>query len=107
MITPKTGSKSGNVEPFAPFTPRKRVRVLFINDTSRNGGPGRSLFSILKFLDPERVHRSVLLPRPGIVAELLEPVSDELLFLPSLVENPIEPLNRAMERRDFSAPAVL
>ena len=33
-------------------TPRRKVRVLFINDTARNGGPGRSLFYILRFLDP-------------------------------------------------------
>ena len=30
---------------------------------------------------------------------------DELLFEPDLVENPIEPWGRAMERRDFDAPA--
>jgi hypothetical protein len=32
--------------------PARKVRVLFINDTARNGGPGRSLFYILRFLDP-------------------------------------------------------
>jgi glycosyltransferase involved in cell wall biosynthesis len=90
-----------------PTDSKRRVRVLFINDTSRNGGPGRSLFSILKFLDPERIHRAVLLPRPGIVSELLEPVADEMFFLPTLVENPIEPVTRAMERADFDAPAPL
>jgi glycosyltransferase involved in cell wall biosynthesis len=85
----------------------RRVRVLFINDTARNGGPGRSLLSILKFLDPAVVHRAVLLPREGVVSELLAPVADEMLFLPSLVENPIEPITRAMERRDFDAWAPL
>jgi glycosyltransferase involved in cell wall biosynthesis len=81
--------------------------VLFINDTARNGGPGRSLLSILKFTDPSRVHRAVLLPRPGVVSELLRPFADEMIYLPSLVENPIEPMTRAMERRDFDAPAAL
>lgn len=85
----------------------RRVRVLFINDTARNGGPGRSLLSILKFMDPARIHRAVLLPRPGVVSELLDPVADDMLFLPSLVENPIEPLTRAMERRDFDAWAPI
>jgi glycosyltransferase involved in cell wall biosynthesis len=85
------------------------VRVLFVNDTSRNGGPGRSLHSILRFLDPAVVHRAVVLPRDGAIAELLtrDGAADELLFQPDLVENPIEPWNRAMERRDFDAPALL
>lgn len=81
------------------------VRVLFINDTARNGGPGRSLHSILRFLDPAVVHRAVVLPRDGAIAELLarDAVADELIFEPDLVENPIEPWDRAMERRDFDA----
>jgi hypothetical protein len=85
------------------------VRVLFINDTARNGGPGRSLHSILRFLDPAVVHRAVVLPRDGAIAELLarDGVADELIFEPDLVENPIEPWDRAMERRDFDAPGVL
>src|SRR5882672_5888037 len=79
--------------------PARPVRVLFINDTARNGGPGRSLHSILKFLDPEVAYRAVLLRRDG--------VADELIFEPNLVENPIEPWARAMERRDFEASAPL
>jgi glycosyltransferase involved in cell wall biosynthesis len=87
----------------------RAVRVLFINDTARNGGPGRSLHSILKFLDPGVVHRAVLLPRQGAIAELLarDGVVDALHFEPNLVENPIEPWGRPMERRDFDAPPVL
>src|SRR6185436_4957344 len=52
--------------------PRRKVRVLFINDTARNGGPGRSLFYILRFLEPSIVHRAVVLPRPGVISELYE-----------------------------------
>src|SRR5437868_2330059 len=87
----------------------RKVRVLFINDTARNGGPGRSLFYILKFLDPRVVHRSVVLPREGVIADLLRDggVVDDLLFEPNLVENPFEPWRRAMERTDFDAPAPL
>ena len=48
-----------------------RLRVLLINDTSRNGGPGKTLLDIVKFLDPARVHRAVLVPRAGIVSERL------------------------------------
>jgi glycosyltransferase involved in cell wall biosynthesis len=84
-----------------------RVRVLFINDTARNGGPGRSLYTILKFLDPARVHRTVLLPRPGVIGDLLGDVCEERVFEPGLVENPFEPRQRPMERTDFDAPAAL
>jgi glycosyltransferase involved in cell wall biosynthesis len=85
------------------------VRVLFINDTARNGGPGRSLYTILKFVDPAVVHRTVVLPRPGVISELLKAgaVVDDLRFEPNLVENPIEPLRRPMDRADFDAPAPL
>jgi len=88
---------------------RRAVRVLFINDTARNGGPGRSLHAILKFVDPQVVHRAVVLPRPGVVSELLQrdAVADELYFEPNLVENPIEPWGRAMRRSDFDAPPWL
>jgi glycosyltransferase involved in cell wall biosynthesis len=83
--------------------PSRKVRVVFINDTARNGGPGRSLESILKFLDPDVVHRAVVLPREGAVADLLagSHVTDRLRFEPNLVENPIEPWGRAIERHDF------
>jgi glycosyltransferase involved in cell wall biosynthesis len=93
----------------APPAHLRRARVLFINDTARNGGPGRSLHSILKFLDPAAVHRAVVLPRDGAVAELLarDRVTEELRFEPHLVENPIEPWGRPMERPDFEAPAAL
>ena len=55
-------------------------RVLFINDTARNGGPGRSLHAILSFLDPAEVDRMVLLPREDAIARLLRDagVVDEL-----------------------------
>ena len=89
--------------------PSRKVRVLFINDTTRNGGPGRSLESILKFLDPSVVHRAVILPRAGAVSELLAGggVTDEVHLEPNLVENPIEPWSRAIERSDFGAPLPL
>jgi glycosyltransferase involved in cell wall biosynthesis len=87
----------------------RKVRVLFINDTARNGGPGRSLFYILKFLDPDVVHRAVVLPREGVISELYASrgVTEELLFERDLVENPIEPWDRPMAREDFDAPVPL
>lgn len=91
------------------LVPRRKVRVLFINDTARNGGPGRSLFYILRFLDPEVVHRAVVLPREGVISELYASrgVTEDLLFEPNLVENPVEPWNRAMTRDDFDAPLAV
>src|ERR1700722_5213578 len=93
-ISPRRHTNDSGIIPAAP------VRVLFINDTSRNGGPGRSLHSILRFLDPAGVSRAVGLPRMGAMAEprALDAVAAELLFEPDLVENPIEPWHRAMER---------
>ena len=91
----------------------EQVRVLFINDTARNGGPGRSLYSILKFLDPSVVQRAVVLPRPGVISELLTGsggktrVVDELHFARHMVENPFEPWTRPMLRTDFAAPIVV
>src|SRR5262249_26498363 len=71
--------------------------------------PGRSLFYILKFLDPASVHRAVVLPRPGVISELYTDggVTDELLFEPNLVENPVEPWDRPIERDDVDAPLPL
>jgi glycosyltransferase involved in cell wall biosynthesis len=88
---------------------RRPLRVLFINDTSRNGGPGRTLFYILKFLDPAVIHRSVVLPREGVVSDLLREggVTDELLFETNFVENAVEPWRRPMVRDDFDAPLAL
>src|SRR5471030_3234024 len=85
---------------------RRRLRVLFINDTSRNGGPGRSLFYILKFLDPEVIYRVALIPRSGIVSDLLRDggVVEETIFEPRLIENLVEPWSRAIRREDFDAP---
>jgi len=89
--------------------PRCQWRVLFINDTARDGGPGRSLHSILKFLDPRVIHRTVVLPRRGAISEMLEGAGavDEIIIEPNLVCNPIEPWNRAMSRGDFDAPSSL
>ena len=82
------------------------VRVLFLNDTSRDGGPGRSLQVLLRHLDRARVRRTVLLPRPGPVADLLhaEGVADEIVFEDAWIENIVAPLSRPMERADHQSP---
>jgi len=55
------------------------------------------------------VHRAVVLPRKGAIADLIvrDGAADEIRFLPSLVENPVEPWSRPMERADFAAPVAL
>ncbi|HTP24783.1 MAG TPA: glycosyltransferase family 4 protein [Anaeromyxobacteraceae bacterium] len=82
------------------------LRVLFLNDVSRNGGPGRTLYSLLKFMNPAKLHRLVIVPREGLVAQILrEPgVAEEVRLEPGLIENLIEPWSRAIERGDFDAP---
>jgi glycosyltransferase involved in cell wall biosynthesis len=84
-------------------------RVLFVNDTARNGGPGRSLQIILQYVDPRVVHRSVVLPRAGAVSELLagSNVVDELHFEPCIVEHVFAPLTRSMRREDLVAPPLV
>jgi glycosyltransferase involved in cell wall biosynthesis len=81
-------------------------RVLFINDTARNGGPGRSLHAILSFLDPAEIHRMVLLPREDAIARLLRDagVVDEFIIDADLIENAWQPWDRAVERDDLDAP---
>lgn len=93
----------------AVFDQTKLLRVLFINDTSRNGGPGRTILDILKFLDPARVHRTVLIPREDIASRRLVDgrAVERLWFEPSLIENIYEPFSRAIERKDFDAPPAL
>ncbi len=99
-------SRSSATSAATGFRRGRKARVLFVNDTARNGGPGRSLFYILKFLDPEVIHRAVVLPREGVISELYASsgVTEELFFEPNLVENPVEPWTRAIEREDFDAP---
>jgi len=97
-------AKSAAVKPAG-----RQLRVLFINDTSRNGGPGRTILYITKFLDPALVHRTVLIPRDGIVSKrLIANHAAEVVFHePGLIEHPFEPLTRQMERDDFDAPLHL
>jgi hypothetical protein len=63
---------------------------------------------VLKFLDPQRIHRTVLIPREGVVSDRLESANAENLFFePDLIENIYEPVSRPMERTDFDAPILL
>ncbi len=46
-------------------------RVLFINHSIRDGGPGRSLFYLLKFLDRTRLTPYVLIPKDDVFSDWL------------------------------------
>ncbi|GBR04635.1 glycosyltransferase family 4 protein [Acetobacter oeni] len=93
----------------ASETDGSRLRVLFINDTSRNGGPGQTLLDILKFLPSALIDRSVMLPREDIVSRRLREHNavETLIIEPAIIENLVQPLSRAMTRDDFAAPRAL
>jgi glycosyltransferase involved in cell wall biosynthesis len=97
---------NSDTNPRAGHTPPRKLRVLFINDTSRNGGPGKTLLDIVKFLDPARIHRTVLIPRQGIVSQRLldNKAVDHLFFAPGMIEHIFAPWSRSVERKDLAAP---
>ncbi len=50
---------------------RERTNILFINHSVRDGGPGKSLFYILKYLDRDKINPFVLIPKDDIFSENL------------------------------------
>ena len=48
------------------------LRTLFINHSVRDGGPGRSLFYILKYIDKTKITPFVLVPREDVFTELVK-----------------------------------
>ena len=48
------------------------LRVLFINHSIRDGGPGKSLFYILKYLDRTQITPYVLIPKDEVFSERLK-----------------------------------
>ena len=47
-------------------------RVLFINHSIRDGGPGKSLFYILKYIDRVKLDPYVLIPKDEVFSERLK-----------------------------------
>ena len=47
-------------------------KVLFINHSVRDGGPGKSLFYLLKYLDREKVTPYVLVPKDDVFSDRLK-----------------------------------
>lgn len=51
---------------------KNKLKVLFINHSVRDGGPGRSLFYILKYLDREKVEPFILIPKDDFFSDDLK-----------------------------------
>lgn len=85
------------------------LNVLFINDTSRNGGPGQTLLNILKYLDSDKIKRSVMLPQEELVSRRIREngAAEIIIIEPAMLENLFQPLSRVMTRHDFEAPFIL
>ena len=69
------------------------VNVLFINHSVRDGGPGRSLFYILKYIDRNNINPYVLIPKDDIFSESLknEGIYENIIIETSFPENIFRP----------------
>ena len=67
----------------------KKTNVLFINHSVRDGGPGRSLIYILKYIDRDRINPFVLIPKHDIFSESLksEGIFENVIVDPRFPEN--------------------
>ncbi len=67
----------------------KKTKVLFINHSVRDGGPGRSLLYILKYIDREKINPFVLIPKHDIFSEALksEGIFENVIVDPRFPEN--------------------
>ena len=63
--------------------------VLFINHSVRDGGPGRSLYYLLKFLDRTKLRPYVLIPKDDVFSEWLRGASiyENVIVEPRFPEN--------------------
>ncbi len=50
----------------------EKLKVLFINHSVRDGGPGRSLFYILKYLDRSKIEPFILIPKDDYFSDDLK-----------------------------------
>ena len=64
-------------------------RVLFINHSVRYGGPGRSLFYILKYINKAKIDPYVLVPKEDIFTDLVkkEGLGDKIIVEEKFPEN--------------------
>jgi glycosyltransferase involved in cell wall biosynthesis len=68
-------------------------KVLFINHSVRDGGPGRSLYYILKYIDKTKVKPYVLIPKHDVFSDLLgnAGLADNIIIEPRFPENILRP----------------
>ncbi len=69
------------------------LRILFINHSVRDGGPGRSLFYLLKYIDKTKITPFVLVPREEVFTELVkdEGLGDRIIVEKRFPENVLAP----------------
>ncbi len=67
----------------------KKANVLFINHSVRDGGPGRSLLYILKYINRDKINPFVLVPKHDIFSENLksEGIFENIIVDPRFPEN--------------------
>ncbi len=83
----------------------KKKNVLFINHSVRDGGPGRSLLYILKYIDRDKINPFILIPKHDIFSENLkeEGIFENVIVDPRFPEN----LQKSHIIADFPLPPVL
>ncbi|HSE83163.1 MAG TPA: glycosyltransferase family 4 protein [Thermodesulfobacteriota bacterium] len=69
------------------------IRVLFINHSVRWGGPGKSLFYILKYIDKAKIMPLVLIPKEEVFSERLreEGIEAQIIVEKKFPENLLRP----------------
>ena len=69
------------------------LKVLFINHSVRDGGPGRSLFYLAKYLDRKKIRPLILMPKEGVITELLkkEGFGEDIIIDGRFTENILTP----------------
>jgi len=82
-------------------------RVLFINHSIRDGGPGKSLFYILKYLDRTQIAPYVLIPKDEVFSDRLkaEGIYENIILdkrFPENLKRPRLGINFQKENRDAS-----
>ncbi len=83
--------------------------VLFINHSVRDGGPGRSLYYLLKFLDRTKIVPYVLIPKDDVFSEWLRTagIYENVIVEPRFPENLKRPrFGRSAEKGESGATSV-
>ena len=54
------------------FIMKNKSNILFINHSIKHGGPGKSLFYILKYLDRSKLNPFILIPEDDVFSDDLK-----------------------------------